>query len=446
MKNKIVIDPQRVSWFESHARKIVSQCARVTTLPPSGTQGPPTVYLPGADNKYPSFWVRDAVMQCRSGLIPIEHALGMLQIILTHQNGPVPRNLAHGLRIDPWAVADHINLPGLVDTAFEQKNGLGAVFFPGSYRTGEDQGMGRHGLRPPDDDIYEVVSLVGWLLTQLDGSEGLDLLRQKIDGISVIERLDRGMTTGCIDKETGLCRNDESDWSASSFHDALRPMGLVALTSCMRARAARTLAACHQQLASVDQAQKYRTMFNQIKSELVAQLQRDDGWLNCATRINRQPDLWATSMAVYEDLLAPDARQAACLAMLAAWQNGTIANQGYLRHTPVTADVDAPQRVWEHSLAGDLTEPPYGYYQNGGYWPQPVGWFVHSLNQVDQDAATQVLHEFIDHTREHEDQGAPFEFIDHHSNVPVDGRRYGPSAAVPLEAIRRMTAPSSVAS
>lgn len=61
-----------------------------------------------------------------------------IDIIFTHgQNGDRTRLLENGLQVPPYAIADHINFDGA------------PVFFPGTYRAGEDQGNGSYGFYPP---------------------------------------------------------------------------------------------------------------------------------------------------------------------------------------------------------------------------------------------------------------------------------------------------------
>ena len=86
--------------------------------------------MPSGDEKYLSFWVRDAAMMAESGLLSDDALLRYIGIIACHgQNGEEPRHLANGLTVPPYAVADHINYDGK------------AVFFPGTYRSGAIRAM-----------------------------------------------------------------------------------------------------------------------------------------------------------------------------------------------------------------------------------------------------------------------------------------------------------------
>jgi len=432
-------DKKSYDWLEKHAANIVRRCLRRVPSVPGFSEKPVTIYVPGGDDKYPSFWIRDAVMQCRSGCIPPGEMETMLKIILSFQNGPESRALAHHLRVTPWAIPDHINLPGLGIEEFQRTHSAGAVFYPGSYSTSDDQGDGHFGVRPADDDIYEVVQLA-FLLTSLpDTRRSVELLRSPVNGVPVLERLHLGFQSMPVDRETGLHWNTPLDWAASSFHDALRPMGAVALTSCLRFRAAGQMAELFRLTGEREQEEEYMHLMEKLSEVFCRTFQRDDGWLIFATMVNRQPDTWTTAMAVYYGLLQDDYAAAASRALTKACRDGALSISGYLRHTPVWAD-DVPGRiVWED---GRLDENKfYGKYQWGGYWPQPLGYVCWSISQTDRPYAVSLAREFIEHTRHFEEDGAPFEWINPAvlKEVPGEGKWYGPSASLPLEGFRRLS-------
>jgi hypothetical protein len=56
---------------------------------------------------------------------------------------------------------------------------------------------------------------------------------------------------------------------------------------------------------------------------------------------------------------------------------------------------------------------------------------------VSRPDAEQLADDFIEHTRAHAEDGAPFEWINPELGI-MECRWYGPSAALPLEAFRRM--------
>lgn len=440
----MVSDMPSIRWFISHARKVIGRCRRRVAAVPGLLDAPANVYVPSGDGKYPSLWVRDAVMQCRSGLIPAADMEALLRLILACQNGPTMRRLKNGLRVDPWAVADHVNLPGLGGADFDRRNAPGAVFFPGTCATGEDQGNGTLGLRPSDDDIYETVELAALIARRSGPAQARQWLASSIKEVSIIDRLHFGMQAMTIDGRTGLCWNTPENWAAANFHDTLKPLGAVAISSCLRFRAACRMAGLFALLDCPDRMEQYRSIAEQIARSVAANLLLPSGWVMAGTELDRQPDVWSTAMAVYYGILSDEPRHCACGAMRRAYRDGSVAISGYLRHTPTWADDKPGAQVWEDGPRAGQGD--YGCYMNGGYWPQPLGYYAYALAQIDPSAAAQIVGEFIGHTRRFADDGAPFEWINPaiypEDKIP-NGRWYGPSVALPLEGLRRLAAEGS---
>jgi hypothetical protein len=430
------------AWFSNHAEYIVNKCKRTVTSVPGLYDYEIEIYVPGGDDKYPAFWVRDAIMQCRSGFISNETMQQMLEIILFYQNGKCCKNLEHGLKILPWAIADHIILPGLGNEEFQKTHSPGAVFFPGSYSTDNNQGTGKYGTRPADDCIYEVIDLTKMIIKQYSDNETIAYLDKKINDVSILERLHNGFQSMPVDKVTGLCYNTETDWAACSFHDALHPKGLIAFPSILRFRAAKTMAELYRLCGNTILVKKYLDTANEIANSIIKYLLQGNGWINVATELDKQPDVWSTSMAIFYELLPDKLKLKTCHAMLDAYKDGTSVNyNGYLRHTLIAADVTPGEQVWEHGKAG-MIDDQYGTYQGGGYWPQPLGYYTYSLAQIDVSAAQEIACSYIDHTRNAENGGAPFEWINPSitlSQTPSLGRLYGPSVALPLEGFKRLS-------
>ena len=64
------------------------------------------ILLPSGDEKYFSFWVRDAAMMAQSGLVESADLKRYIEIIATcGQNGSQTSCLAHGLQVPPYALA-----------------------------------------------------------------------------------------------------------------------------------------------------------------------------------------------------------------------------------------------------------------------------------------------------------------------------------------------------
>ena len=219
-------------------------------------------------------------------------------------------------------------------------------------------------------------------------------------------------------------------------------MGFVALTSVLRFRAAKTMERFYTAVGDTRQVDKCRSLAKRIADSVAKHLILDNGWIMAGSEVNRQPDVWSTSMAVYYGLFTGDIAAKACKAMLEAYRDGVSVNyRGYLRHTPTTADVIQGKQVWQSGEHG-AWDGWHGTYQAGGYWPQPLGYYAYCLTEVDMNAARQIASDYIDHTRQFEKDGAPFEWINPEIplfDTPGLGRWYGPSAALPLEAFRRLS-------
>jgi len=434
-------DSKSYDWFEKHAEKIIKHCRRKASSAPGFSNEPLTVYVPGGDDKYPSFWIRDAVMQCRSGFIPAEEMEVMARLMLAFQNGPECRKLANRLYVTPWAIPDHINLPD-IKKQDKNENQPGAVFFPGTYSSSDDQGNGSYGIRPADDDIYEAAQMVFTLTSGYDNSQAVCFLKSVVKDIPVLERLNLGFKAVPVDRETGLHWNSPNDWSASNFHDALKPMGAVSLTSCMRYRAARQIAEMFVRTRNPEKEEEYSNLAEKLKKTVPDTFQRDDGWILAATQVNRQPDTWTTAMACYYGLLEKDRAESASRALAKSLKDGSLAMNGYLRHLPVWADDVPGRKAWEDVRMDE--GPAYGVYQYGGYWPQPLGYVCWSVALTDMPLAVRTAREFIEHTMKYKEFGAPFEWLNPSvmKGRPGDGKWYGPSAALPLEGFRRLSSVS----
>lgn len=89
-------------------------------------------------------------MMAESGLIPAEEIKDWLILVaIKGQNSEQTLELENGLIVPPWAVAEHINFDG------------GAVFYPGTYSSGKNQGNGKYGTYPPH--VTNII-LLKWLI------------------------------------------------------------------------------------------------------------------------------------------------------------------------------------------------------------------------------------------------------------------------------------------
>ncbi|NLG24582.1 MAG: hypothetical protein GX558_04455 [Clostridiales bacterium] len=374
------------------------------------------VRVPSGDMKYGSFWVRDAAMMAESGLIDNGEIWDWVELICLHgQNGPAERPLAAGLRVPAWAVADHINLDG------------GAVFYPGTMQSGDDQGDGRYGALPPHDDGYYFIDMLHRCAATAER------LTTPIGGASPYERAVKALNSLPTDDATGLCRSDEAaravDWG---FCDTVVKTGLLLFPSLLRLRAARQMA--ELALLCGDEAGRARcqALAERLMRSVEPTFAAPDGWLWSATGRCRQPDVWGTAFAVWVGALEGRALDGALQRLARAYAEGAVASAGYIRHLPLDRD-HSDTAAWEGM------DYPINSYQNGGYWATPTGWYAYALSLVDRQLAEQLLTELAEHTAAHAPGGAPWEWKDA-ANRAFSGRFYGASAALPLAGAARIAA------
>jgi hypothetical protein len=150
-----------------------------------------TLICPGGN--YPAYWIRDFAMALESGWVTSEEMHNHLRLTARVQNRSSPRKLANGLIIPPFAIPDHINFDG------------GAVFYPGTYSAGHDQGNGTYGVLPPVDDHYEFVH-IAYRLFRVTSSTVF--LSETINGLTLLERLTAAFDAPRVDPQTGLVETD----------------------------------------------------------------------------------------------------------------------------------------------------------------------------------------------------------------------------------------------
>ena len=132
-----------------------------------------------------------------------------------------------------------------------------------------------------------------------------------------------------------------------------------------------------------------------------------EGWLKASTGLSAEPDVWGTAFACHLGLLSNDADAGAREALVYALRHGTIAWEGAIRHVPTSHDFGS-DTAWEKSYARKNT------YQNGAYWPTPVGWVCRAVADIDEALARDLAAQYIaalrkDDFRKGDDYGAPWE-------------------------------------
>jgi hypothetical protein len=371
---------------------------------------------------YPAFWIRDFVMSVDCGLIEAGEMHAHLRLIALHQAGDHERRLASGAIIPAHAIPDHINLDGT------------AVYYPGSYSSGEDQGAPPNGPLPPVDDHFYFIHLA-WALWRSSRDTGV--LEERILGRGMLERLDLAFHAVAADALTGTVVTDEQRRAVGfGFQDSVHLIGEMSFATLLRWQAARELSELHAAVGGRAQADDYRRLSDLIARSLVPVFMNgNDGWLTAATRVGRQPDVWATLFALHLGVLPPEAaaRARRTVADAVRAPGNTVEYQGAARHVPSDrwARVD---RCWD---AGGSAA---GLYQSGAFWHTPTGWLIEALEGIDGKLADEVSERYIRHLldgdfRSGPGKGAPYECF---GMAPGSAQHpvYVTSVTVPLSVMR----------
>jgi len=341
--------------------------------------------MPGGRGSYPAFWIRDFAMSLDSGFIAAAEMRNHLRLAALCQNGAVERPLKHGLLVPAFAIPDHINFDG------------GAVFYPGTYSSTDDQGTGAFGIVPPVDDHYEFVH-IAWCLFR--ATRKTDFLRETVNGMPMAERLEAAFAVPGTDAETALVVTDESRRAVGfGFCDAIHFTGRVLFPSLERYRAAGELAELCRALGQPGRAREYRSLQRRISQHLGPAFAAPGplrGWLLAATEIGRQPDVWGTAYALRLGVLRGAAAREARATLAAAVKRGTILYEGAVRHVPTDCDASRAS-AWERTAGVGLNT-----YQNGAYWHTPTGWLIEALRPQAPQLAARVFAEYIHHLRRYD--------------------------------------------
>jgi hypothetical protein len=338
-----------------------------------------TLIMPGGN--YPSYWIRDFAMALDSGFITEAEMWDHLKLAAQAQNGAEPRLLKNGLMVPPYAIPDHINFDG------------GAVFYPGTYSSGEDQGNGAFGFLPPVDDHYEFIH-IAHRLWRRTGQAGF--LRESIQGLSILERLRKAFAAPATDPATGLATTGDARRAVGfGFCDAIYFTGSLLFPSLLRHRAVGQLADLCRAAGQPGEAGQFTGLSQTIATHLAPVFgdgPRLGGWLMAATQVGRQADVWGTLYALHLGVLPGAEASRARQAVAKAFQAGTITLEAAVRHVP--RDLDAsPTTAWERAMCAHDT------YQNGAYWHTPTGWLLEALAQVDTALARRLFDEYISHLK-----------------------------------------------
>jgi len=356
-----------------------------------------TLIRPGGRETYPAFWIRDYAMSLETGFVSNEEQLHMLlltaktqcnQTWITKQgNGIVPLG----------AIADHI----LVESSRP-------IYFPGTYNYDlQGSNESQYGYFPPYGDQFFFIHMVDYYVRN---SGDINLLNQTIDGIKLIDRIELAFRVPPSDPENHLVYTTEQFLGVDfGFRDAIQITGHLCYSSILKYRAALQLSELFTKLNNPARAKVYKAIATTIKEAIPVTFMNEHGMLRASTGKSKQPDVWSTTLAIYEGILEEDNREKACSHLLNAYLNDQLTYRGNIRHIIHDEDFNS-ETAWE------TAKVPINTYQNGAYWGTPTGWVVYAISLVDKNAAAKLFKEYITDLRENdyrkgEEFHAPYECL-----------------------------------
>lgn len=357
---------------------------------PNNTGG--TLIRPGGKENYPAFWIRDYAMALETGMISLQEQKHMLLLTASTQCDQtwITKN---GSMVPYGSIADHIRIDNSLP-----------IYFPGTYNYNE-QGNKLFGMVPPYCDQFFFIQMA-WYYVKT--SSDINILDRKISGISLFDRLEIAFKTPPANLANQLVYTDSSFRGVDfGFRDVIEITGNLCFPSILKYRAALQLEELFSKLKNKVKADGYKVIASQIKKALPGIFSDERGMLRASTRKSSQPDVWATALAVYFQILEGDELIKACTVLSQAYTNGTLAYKGNIRHILITDD-------YNESTAWEIAQATKNKYQNGAYWGTPVGWVCYAISKVDPANAKKLAKEFITDLRENDFRkgnglGAPYE-------------------------------------
>jgi len=396
-----------LGYLRQVAREVVgaSRVDREASIPGVGkNQTGFVLRVPGGTQTYyPAFWIRDAAMMLGADLVPADEVEGWIRLVTSTQPDRAI-DFPHGLHIPPRSIPDHVTLRGE------------ACWFPGAYA---DQGVGDFGFLPPADDAFYFIQMVdehsrltgrppAWSVgkrTALEAAVGA------FDSVEVEDSSQ--LVIGSSEPGKGRV-----DWG---FCDSITKTGKFLMPSLLRWQAVRRLARLCEWAGDAAGAARFRSLSAQITESIA-----DTFWvpghklLISATGIGRKDDVWASAFAVAIGALPKAVERVVSQNLVELCIAGGTVREGQVRHLPPTGDFGG---YWEQAKSGRDT------YQNGGFWATPLGWLAVGVSKVDQNAAHQLVQDFVAHVRRERAQGAPFEWTNPATGARANGN-YGSSAGL----------------
>lgn len=376
-----------------------------------------TLIRPGGH--YSAFWIRDYAMSLQSGAISVEeqkHAL----ILTASKQQEGDWNTPSGSLVPHGAIADHIRVDGP------------PIFFPGTYNY-DTQGRPKWGKLPCLDDHFFFVHMA-WCYVQ--DAKDKSILELEIDGRKLIDRLELAFDLPPSNADSHLVHCDEDNRGITfGFTDQIVHTGDLLFCSVLKFRAAGELADLHQLLGNKEKVKQYEQIAASIKRSIGATFASEGGLLRASTGKSCQPDVWGSAFAVYVNALGPEQVRAVSHALADAYNAGTLAYLGNIRHV-LTSDDFSEKTAWES------TRITKNRYQNGAYWGTPTGWVCYAIAKVDRNLARRLARDYIEELRMGDFRKGP-EFGSPWERMHPDGARrknpvYMTSVTCPLAAFRRI--------
>jgi hypothetical protein len=377
------------AFLADQARRI---CA-LAELKPGQSKGgwrnitPYTLHVPGGNMGYHAYWVRDSVMMLESGLISsgeLEDWIRFMSSVIISRDW----NVQPGVVVPAFSVPDHINLDGK------------ATYYPGNYETGDRQGANPWGKYPPLDDQFYYTSAIyfHWKQTgniTLFGSK----MKTAFGTMKLSELCENVYRRVPYDPATALCLAGEvSTENAKDFGfcDGVSKSGKLLFTSVLKLVAAQQLAELFKASGLPFRAAAYRSDVSKIKAAIPSTFLHpwfhpDEAWLDSATEVGRQPDVWGSAYAVCSNAVDEATAGKISRALVRAYREKTAVRNGCVSEV-LSNDAKNP-KGWQMSVSA------WGEYQNGGHWGTPVGWYLVAMRKTNEQAAADMARDYIEFLR-----------------------------------------------
>jgi hypothetical protein len=407
-KDRQILSEKNFDFLREITREVVDSSRIFPGQMIAGKYGPNktggVLIRPGGRDCYPAFWIRDYSMSVESGFITFNEQKHMLLLTASTQCDQ-PWITAGGSMVPYGAIADHIRID----------DGL-PVYFPGTLDYA-DQGNKKFGMFPPYDDQFFFIHMA---YCYVKSACDFEILNQKINGISLIDRMETAFKVPPSRADNYIVyTSDDFRGVDFGFRDVIEITGELCLTSILKFRAANEMSEIYKVRGDSAMAVKYRLIARKIKYTIPELFLDERGMLRASTSKSKQADVWSTGLAVYLKILEGDNMRKACRFLAEAYNKGSLACNGNIRHV-LTIDDFNETTSWESSMAEKNT------YQNGAYWGTPTGWICFAISRVDFTAAQKLATEYIDDLRKNDfrkggGSGAPWECFhpSGHSQNPV---------------------------